>query len=136
MVIARLFASLICALSFAAGAQAPAEATKPAAPPATAAKLFAIEITTGPSWDAAKPPGQQAYFREHSAHLKKLRDEGRIKMGARYADKGLVIIEAADEAEARALVEADPSMKAGTFKFTLAEMRVFYPGQVGAERKP
>ncbi|MDX2217492.1 MAG: YciI family protein [Burkholderiales bacterium] len=112
-------------------------AAQPATPAAAATpKLFAVEITTGPGWDTAKPPPQQAFFREHSAHLKKLRDEGRIRMGARYADKGLIVIEAADEAEARALIEADPSMKAGTFKFTLAEMRVFYPGQVGSERKP
>jgi len=127
----RIFAAALLAfVSTVAFAQTEA----PKAP--AAAKLFAIEITTGPNWDAAKPPPQQAFFREHSAHLKKLRDEGRIKMGARYAEKGLVVIEAADEAEARSLVEADPSMKAGTFKFTLAEMRVFYPGQVGAERKP
>jgi uncharacterized protein YciI len=129
----RIFAALLITLSLAPPvlAQTPAEVPKSAT-----AKLFAIEITTGPNWDAAKPPPQQAFFREHSAHLKKLRDEGRIKMGARYAEKGLVVIEAADEAEARGLVESDPSMKSGTFKFTLAEMRVFYPGQVGTERKP
>lgn len=115
---------------------ADAQAAPPANPGPAGAKLFAVEITTGPGWDSAKPPPQQAFFREHSAHLKKLRDDGRIKMGARYADKGLIVIEAADEAEARAMMEADPSMKAGTFKFTLAEMRVFYSGQVGAERKP
>lgn len=130
----RNCAGFLLALSLPALAQTPADAPKSA--PAVAAKLFAIEITTGPNWDAAKPPPQQAFFREHSAHLKKLRDEGRIKMGARYADKGFIVIEATDDAEARALVDADPSMKAGTFKYTLAEMRVFYPGQVGAERKP
>lgn len=119
-----------------AEAAKPAPAASPTATPAPASKLFAVEITTGPGWDTTKQPPQQAFFREHSAHLKKLRDEGRIKLGARYADKGLIVIEAADEAEARARIEADPSMKAGTFKFTLAEMRVFYPGQVGIERKP
>lgn len=130
----RALAALLLVVALPVLGQAPAEAPRPATPPA--ARLFAIEITTGPNWDASKQPSQQAFFREHSAHLKKLRDEGRIKMGARYADKGLVVIEATDEAEARTLVEVDPSMKAGTFKFSLAEMRVFYPGQVGAERKP
>lgn len=130
----RAFAALLFAVAFPVLAQAPTDAPKPAAPPT--ARLFAIEITTGPNWDATRQPSQQAHFRDHSAHLKKLRDEGRIKMGARYADKGFIVLEAADEAEARTLVEADPAMKGGTFKFSLAEMRVFYPGQVGAERKP
>lgn len=98
-------------------------------------KLFAVEITTGAKWDTAKSPPQQAFFKEHSAHLKKLRDEGRISMGARYSDKGLIVLQAADEAEARALMAADPSMQAETFKFSLHEMRVFYPGQVGEARK-
>lgn len=130
----KAFAALLIAVAAPVLAQATAEPAKVV--PIPAAKLFAVEITTGPNWDTAKPPNQQAFFREHSAHLKKLREEGRIKMGARYAEKGLIVIEAADETEARGQLEADPSMKAGTFKFTLAEMRVFYPGMVGSERKP
>jgi len=63
--------------------------------------------------------------------LKKLRDGGVISMGARYADKGLLVVRAKDEAEARALLAADPSMQNETFKFALHEMRVVYAGQVG-----
>ena len=100
-------------------------------PPAPPLRLYAVEITTGAKWDASKPPNQQAFMKEHSAHLKKLRDDGIISMGARYGDKGLVVISAADENQARALMAADPSMQNETFRFTLHEMRVFYPGQVG-----
>jgi uncharacterized protein YciI len=126
-------AALLTALSPGVRAQAPPSAA-PAAPASTAAEaqapLFAVEIRTGPSWDAAKRPQDQAFFREHSAHLKRLRDEGRLLVGARYAEKGLLVLRAASEDEAHALVKADPSMQAGTFAYSLAEFRVFYGGSL------
>lgn len=111
----------------------------PAAPAASAPAplLFAVEFKTGPNWDAAKPPQEQAEFRAHSANLKKLRDQGSLVLGARYADKGLVVLSAASEAEAHAMVQQDPSVKAGTFAYQLNEFRVFYGGAVAPPpRKP
>jgi hypothetical protein len=103
---------------------------------APAERLFAVEIRTGSAWDAAKPPGEQLNFRAHSQHLAKLRSEGRIAMGARYGDKGLLVLKAASREEAAALVEADPSMQSRTFAFELHEMRVFQPGWVGPAPAP
>jgi uncharacterized protein YciI len=114
-------------------ANADSTATAPNAP---VSRLFAVEIQTGPGWDPAKPPQDQAFFKEHSAHLKQMRDAGRIRAGARYGDKGLVVVVANNEAEARSWIEADPSMRAGTFRFNLSEMRVFYPGHLGQEKRP
>lgn len=94
--------------------------------------LFAIEIKVGPKWDSSKPPQDQAYFREHSAHLRRLRENGSIVLGARYADKGLVVVAAASVEEARRLMDADPSMAAGTFVFEVHPFSVFYPGAVQA----
>ena len=96
------------------------------------ASLYAVEFTTGSAWDAAKPPQEQAEFSAHSANLKKLREAGQLVLGARYADKGLVIISAADEAAARALIEQDPAVQAKTFTYQLHEFRVFYGGSVTA----
>jgi uncharacterized protein YciI len=104
-------------------------ASAPAAGPAK--HLFAVEIRTGPQWNVALPPGQQALMREHSAHLRKLRDEGRIRFGARYGEVGLVVLEATTIGEARAWVEADPSMRGGTFRFEIFPFSVFYGGAVG-----
>lgn len=98
-------------------------------PPAD--KLFLVVFSLGPAWDKAKPPPEQTAFREHGANLKRLRDAQRIAMGARYADKGMIVLRAASEAEARAEIAADPGVKAGIFTFELDEMRVFYPGTVG-----
>lgn len=104
------------------------------APPPSAAgadsPLFAAEIRTGPNWDTAKPANQQAYFQEHSANLQRLRESGNLVFGARYSDKGLVVLKASTEAEARAMMQQDPSIQHGVFAFELHEFRVFYGGAV------
>lgn len=110
----------------------PAAASAPAAPELP---LFAVEIRTGPKWDAAKPPPEQAWFREHSAHLRRLREAGQIRFGARYGDKGLIVLAAATIEEARSWMDADPSMQHGTFAYELHPMAVFYGGTLTPMRR-
>ena len=105
---------------------------RPAPTPASApAPLYAAIFKTGPKWDAAKAPGEQAFFRDHSANLARLRSAGTIVVGARYADVGLVVVSAPTEADARQLFDADPSIGAGTFALEIHRFSVFYPGTVG-----
>ena len=92
--------------------------------------LFAVEIKVGPNWDSSKAPSEQAFFKEHSANLKRLRDEGHIIMGARYSDIGLIIFSAKSTEEVRVMMEKDPSMKAGTFVYDVYAFNVFYSGLV------
>jgi uncharacterized protein YciI len=106
-------------------AQSPA-----AAPSAPQPFLYAVEFKTGSSWDAAKPPGEQAHFRDHSANLKKLRDQGSLVLGARYSDKGLIVLQAASEDEAHAMIRQDPSVQARVFAYELHPFNVFYGGTV------
>jgi uncharacterized protein YciI len=96
--------------------------------------LWAAEIRTGARWDAGKPPQEQAFFREHS--LQRLRAAGQLVMGARYGDKGLVVLAAASEAEARAMMDADPAIKAETFRYELHPFSVFYGGSVAPRPRP
>jgi uncharacterized protein YciI len=100
--------------------------------PAGAAPLrtFAVEIRTGPAWDKEKPPSEQKHFADHSAHLRKLRQEGRIVLGGRYGEVGLVLLRAASEEDARALVGADPSMTAGVFTAAIHPWSTFMAGSV------
>ncbi len=113
-----------------AAAQTPAAEASASAPAAAKPLLFAVEFRTGAHWNAALPPGQQAFMREHSANLKKLSDEGRIRVGARYGEVGLMVLEAASIDEARAWIEADPAVKAGTFRFDIHPLAVIYGGSV------
>lgn len=126
--------ALFAVILLAAGPMAAvASAADPAAAPAPSpSTLFAVEVTTGPGWDKSKPPTEQVFFREHSAHLKRLRDEGRIVVGARYSDKGLLVFRAASADEVREWMAADPSMQAGTFTNTVHPFNVFYPGELAA----
>lgn len=130
----RLRFNLVAAFSMLALASC---ATDNAVQPASVAsaaeparKLFAVEIRIGPNWDSSKPPGEQEFFSEHSANLKRLRDAGHIAMGARYSDIGLIIFSASSAEEVRALMAQDPSMTAGTFKYEVHVPNVFYPGLV------
>lgn len=119
-----LFATTVAA---AAGSdKAPPAA--PAAAPDT--HLYAVEFRTGPAWVADKPPNAQAHFAEHSANLRRLREAGALRIGARYADKGLVVIEATSMDAARAMVDADPSIAAGTFVYEIHEFALFYEGSL------
>ena len=127
-------------LSHASFAQTPSVTSSPSqspSPSAASTKLFAIEIKTGTSWDAAKPAHEQAFFREHSANLKKLRDQGSLVLGARYSDKGLVVLEATSADEAHAMMKQDPSVQARIFAYELHDFNVFYGGTVQPKaRKP
>jgi uncharacterized protein YciI len=128
-------AVLLASLAGSARAQqpttAPAAASAPLSAAATSKPLFAVEFRTGPQWNAALPPGQQAFMREHSANLKRLRDEGRIRVGARYGEVGLIVLEAASLDEVRSWIDADPAVKAGTFRYELHPLAVFYGGSLG-----
>lgn len=92
--------------------------------------LFAVDIRTGPGWDPAKPPQEQAFFKEHSANLRRMREAGLLVMGARYADKGLVIVAAASVADVKAQMDQDPSIAAGTFAYEVHPFNVFYGGEL------
>lgn len=122
-VLVAIMAAAIVLLTPLARAQAPAAGSS--------SPLFAALFRAGPKWDAAKPAGEQALFREHSANLARLRAAGTIVMGARYGDVGLVVVPAESAEQARRLFDGDPSIAAGTFALDVQRFSVFYPGYVG-----
>jgi len=116
---------LLLLAGFAAGFATLAAQTPPAI---SAPRLFAVTFTTGPAWDAAKPPAEQAHFREHSANLARLRREGLLLLGARYADKGFIVLRAESEEAVRAQLAQDPSVAAGVFNAQIDAFNPFYHG--------
>ena len=93
---------------------------QPAPPP----KLFAVRLTTGPAWDAAKSPNDQAGMREHSANIARLRREGLLVLGARFGELGLLVLRVPDEAAVQAQLAPDPAIAGGVFK---VQVDVFSP---------
>lgn len=110
---------------------ATAQPDSSAGPSANATPLFAVEFRTGPAWVKDKPANEQQYFREHSANLNRLRKAGQLVVGARYADKGLMIFMASTADDVRREIDSDPSVQAGVFAYELHPFRVHFPGCLG-----
>lgn len=110
-------------------AQAPASSA-PAAPSAPSApKLFAARYTKGPAWDESRKPNDQVGMGEHSANLGRLRREGKIVLGARYGDTGLIVLRGpADEAAVREEFRADPTIASGVFRLQVDVFAPFFHG--------
>ena len=129
----RSFTAGVLAVPLAIGpktvfAQAAPADTKPSA-------LFAVEFRIGRNWDKAKPAHEQEHFREHSTNLKRLRDGGRIVIGARYSDKGFLVLAAQSESDVRALIDADPAVQSNVFDYEVSAFAVFYGGCVEVSKR-
>lgn len=92
------------------------------------AEFFVVIFSLGEAWQKDKPAHEQPYFKEHSANLKRLRQEQKILIGGRYSDKGMLLLTAANEAAARAEFEADPMLRAKLFVLELYPFMPFYKG--------
>lgn len=93
-------------------------------------KLFIAIFSLGPAWQNDKPAHEQSYFKEHSENLKRLRSEQKILLGARYSDKGMIILSAADEQEARGWLAHDPMIAHNLFSLELHPFHPFYYGSI------
>lgn len=97
-------------------------------PPAR--QYFIAIFSRGPAWDNAKPANEQIGFKEHSENLRRLRSEKKISIGGRYGDKGMVIIEAQNESDAKSHFASDVMVEKKTFTLELNQFRPFYKGSI------
>ena len=98
--------------------------------PAPTKQYFIAIFSRGTAWDEKKPANEQIGFKEHSENLRRLRTEKKISIGGRYGEKGMVIVEAGNEDEARALFASDVMLTAKTFRLELHRFRPFYKGSI------
>jgi uncharacterized protein YciI len=72
--------------------------------------VFAVTMVNGPAWDPAVERRQQAGWDEHATFMDRLVADGTVILGGPIDDGTdvLVVYEAADEAELRATLGADP----------------------------
>lgn len=90
--------------------------------------LYVITYTTGTLWDQSIAPADQPYFKDHSRHLSDLRKAGVIAFGARYADKGMIVIHAQSYIQAREIITNDLAIANNLFVADIQKLNVFYPG--------
>ena len=132
--------SIVVAQAANGQAAKPDAALKPAAPAARvvgetavpAQPLFIVHLVTGPGWNKDKAAPEQTGFREHSQNLSRMRNEGLLVMGARYkdsvADKGMLIVRAANKDAVTAEFAGDPMVKDKQFILDIADFQPFYDG--------
>ena len=110
---------LLLFISFAASAQSTESAKD---------SLYIVTYTTGKLWDVAKPPGEQQFFKEHSGFMGKLRKDGITKFGARYGDKGIIVITALSLDDATALIKTDQAVINNLFLADIQRLNIFFDG--------
>jgi uncharacterized protein YciI len=87
--------------------------------------LYAIRSPRGAAFLDDATEAEIDAMRRHFAYLKQALDDGRLVLAGPATDghfPGIVVFEAADEDEAQAFVEGDPSVQAGVM---LAELHPF-----------
>ena len=104
-------------------AQTPSPSPVPTPP-----RLFAVRLSTGAAWDAAKSPNDQTGMKEHSANIARLRREGTLVLGARFGELGLLVLRLPDEATVRTQLAPDPTVGNGVFKVQIDAFSPFAHG--------
>ncbi|KAA3632834.1 MAG: hypothetical protein DWP97_10315 [Calditrichaeota bacterium] len=102
--------------------------TKKTTPPIAKSKLFSVELSLGKYWDTTKEAYLQTGFQEHVANMKKLRTEGKLIIGARYGDLGMLIIKADSIAEVFTIMQNDPMVADSLFNADIQQFNTFYDG--------
>ena len=97
-------------------------------PAPVADSLYMVIYSTGPGWIAGKSFGEQVHASSHNAFMQQLRKDSVTKLGARYADKGMLVIKSATLAAARKLIDADPAIISQTFRAEIYPVNFFYKG--------
>jgi uncharacterized protein YciI len=77
---------------------------------------FLVLYRPGPAWVAGKHIREQPP-KEHGKYMLELYERGAMKSAGPFDDDtgAAIVLEAADEAEARSVIAADPAVKAGIF---------------------
>jgi uncharacterized protein len=106
---------------------APANATEAQ----TAGKSWLIRLVPPrPTFSSDATPAEQALMEQHLKYWKDLNAKGICEFGGPVLDPkgvyGILVVRARTEEEARALGEADPSVRGGVNKIEVAEMHVAF----------
>lgn len=87
--------------------------------------LFALIYTPGPNFHADQ---QHRDLDQHDNYIKDLHNSRTVKQGGSFQDKrhGAPIVEARDEAEARAVASRDPAVKSGVLNVQVLPWNIVF----------
>jgi uncharacterized protein YciI len=91
-----------------------------AAPHEPVPTTFVVVYDPGPLWEADKPPNEQPGVGAHGRYLIQLYSDGIMQSaGPLSGGGGLVVFRAANEREARDIVNADPGVPSGLLQVNM-----------------
>ena len=129
---------LVCAIAAASaltqGSSDPRSVASTAMQASQKPALFAVRFQPGAGWDKSKPPAEQTGFASHSANLQRLRRDGRVVLGGRFADLGLIVVSASDLAAAREFFTADETIAAKVFSIQIDQWSTIFEGCTSVQR--
>ena len=107
----------VLALAATAVVGAPTRAAAAPAPPT----YFVLTHSPGPLWDHTKGFREQPGVAAHIGYMSGYADKGRIVMGGPFLDNsgGMMIFDGPSLDDARAIAEADPTVKSGLLTVTV-----------------
>lgn len=95
--------------------------------PAGMSQYYFVILKRGPAWTAEVTPETTKVSQGHRANLDRLAKEGKLVVAGPFMEAmgnpimaGILILKVATAAEAKALVDADPGVKAGRFIYDMA----------------
>jgi uncharacterized protein len=128
----RILPGLLLLILVCGGASTSPLAQTPQAPvinPQTGTEMityYMVLLRRGPAWTAAVTPETSAVSRGHMENIQRLTTLGKMVVAVPFLEQtgeraltGLFILRVESAAEARALVESDPAVKAGRFVYEL-----------------
>lgn len=91
-------------------------------------RYTAALFSRGDSWDSTKTPNEQPYFSQHGKNLKRLKEEGKIAIGARFGEFGMVVFKSDNAEEVRSFFSNDSLVLMKYLKMELHPFNPFYKG--------
>ncbi len=93
-----------------------------------APQYYAALFSRGAGWDTTKGPNAQPFFKEHGLNLSRLKKEGKIAIGARYGEMGMVVFPAESEEEVRGHFFNDSLVVKDILRMEIVKFNPFYKG--------
>lgn len=121
--LALLLAAVLCLGARTELAAEPAPPAAEAEAPAGMEMFYFVMLIRGPKWTAKETEATRKIQDAHMANMVTLHDEGKLILAGPFADegkwRGLFLLRADSAAEAKAMVDADPAVKAGRLTYEI-----------------
>lgn len=90
--------------------------------------VYWIDYRRGPAWPPGQPAPQQALY-DHQIYLQQLMDGGQLLFAGLFRDDaggGIAVLDSAEEAVAKRLMEGDPAVQSGLLIATLRPWQLVF----------